>query len=106
YVLTGPESLSHAEQVSIIGDVLGRRVKFEELSLDEFRSETEGSWPRPVVVMLLAAWGATIGRPAFISSTVFDILGSAPRSFRQSVADQATAFMAASTRSSSPSPLC
>ena len=93
YVLTGPESLSQAEQVSIIGDVLGRRIKFEELSPDEFRSETEGSWPRPVVDMLLAAWGATIGRPAFITSTVFDILGSAPRSFRQSVADHATAFM-------------
>jgi uncharacterized protein YbjT (DUF2867 family) len=93
YVLTGPESLSQAEQVSIIGDVLGRRIKFEELSPDEFRSETEGSWPRPVVDMLLTAWGATIGRPAFITSTVSGILGSAPRSFRQWVADHATAFM-------------
>ena len=83
YVLTGPESLSQAEQVSIIGEVLGRRIKFEELSPDEFRSETEGRWPRPVVDMLLAAWGATTGRPAFITSTVSDILGSAPRSFRQ-----------------------
>jgi uncharacterized protein YbjT (DUF2867 family) len=92
YVLTGPESLSQAEQVSIIGDVLGRRINFEELSPDEFRSETEGSWPRPVVDMLLAAWGATMGRPAFITSTVSDILGSAPRSFRQWVADHATAF--------------
>ena len=92
YVLTGPESLSQAEQVRIIGDVLGRRIKFEELSPDEFRSETEGSWPRPVVDMLLAAWGATMGRPAFITSTVSDILGSAPRSFRQWVADHATAF--------------
>src|SRR5690242_3238256 len=87
YVLTGPESLSQAEQVSIIGDVLGRRVEFEELSPDEFRSETAGSWPRPVVDMLVAAWGAAVGRPAFITSTVFDILGSPPRSFRQSVAD-------------------
>ena len=93
YVLTGPESLSQAEQVSIIGDVLGRRIKFEELSPDEFRSETEGSWPRPVVDMLLDAWGATIGRPAYITSTVFDLLGSPPRSFRQSVADHANAFM-------------
>ncbi len=100
YVLTGPESLSQAEQVSIIGDVLGRRITFEELSPDEFRSETEGSWPRPVVDMLLAAWGATIGRPAFITSTVFDILGSAPRSFRQWVADHATAFMEGPTPSS------
>jgi len=41
YVLTGPESLSQAEQVKIIGDVRGRPIRFEELSPDEFRSETE-----------------------------------------------------------------
>lgn len=93
YVLTGPESLSQAEQVGIIGDVLGRRITFEELSPDEFRSETAGTWPRPVVDMLLAAWDATTGRPAFVTSTVADILGSAPRSFRQWVADHATAFV-------------
>src|SRR6202042_3028799 len=80
YVLTGPESLSQADQVSVIGDVLGRRIRFEELSPEEFRSETEGSWPRPVVDMLLAAWDATMGRSALITSTVSDILGSAPRS--------------------------
>jgi len=97
YVLTGPESLSQAEQVSIIGDVLGRRIRFEELSPDEFRRETEGSWPGPVVDMLLAAWGATMGRPAFITSTVSGILGSAPRSFRHWAADHATAFTEGST---------
>jgi uncharacterized protein YbjT (DUF2867 family) len=93
YVLTGPESLSQAEQVSIIGEVIGRRIKFEELSPDEFRSETEASWPRPAVDMLLAAWAATIGIPAFVSSTAFDVLGSAPKSFRQWAADHATAFV-------------
>jgi uncharacterized protein YbjT (DUF2867 family) len=97
YVLTGPESLSQAEQVRIIGDVLGRRITFEELTPDEFRRETESTWPRPVVDMLLDAWGATIGRPAYVTSTVVDILGSAPRTFRQSVADNATAFLAEST---------
>lgn len=63
-----------------------------ELSPDEFRRETEGSWPRPVVDMLLAAWAATVGRPAFITGTVSGILGSAPRSFRQWAADHAAAF--------------
>jgi uncharacterized protein YbjT (DUF2867 family) len=92
YVLTGAESLTQAEQVSIIGDVLGRRITFEELSPDEFRSQTQGSWPPPVVDMLLAAWRATMGRPAFVTSTVFDILGSPPRSFRQWVTDHASAF--------------
>jgi uncharacterized protein YbjT (DUF2867 family) len=99
YVLTGPESLSQAEQVGIIGDVLGRRIPFEELSPDEFRNETEGSWPRPAVDMLLAAWGATMGRPAFVTSTVSGILGSPPRPFRQWVADHAAAFMEAPTPS-------
>jgi uncharacterized protein YbjT (DUF2867 family) len=97
YVLTGPESLSQAEQVSIIGAVLGRRIKFEELSPDEFRSETEGGWPRPVVDMLLSAWAATMGRPAFITSTVFDMLQSAPRTFRQWIENHASAFREGST---------
>ena len=81
-VLTGPESLSQAEQVSIIGDVVGRRIRFEELSPEEFRSETAGTWPRQVVDM---------GRPAFVSTAVSDILGSA-RPFRQWAADHAAAF--------------
>jgi hypothetical protein len=54
--------------------------------------------------MLLAAWGATMGRRAFMTSTVFDILGSAPRSFRQWVADHATAFTEDPSPSSRPSP--
>ena len=89
YVLTGPESLSQAEQVSMIGEAIGRQIRFEELSPEEFRRETAGSWPGPVVDMLLAAWGATIGRPAFVTSTVADVVGSPARTFRQWVADHA-----------------
>ena len=92
YVLTGPESLSQAEQVRIIGDVLGRRLQLEEISPEDFRRETAGSWPRPAVDMLLAAWGATLARPAFVTSTVSDVTGSPPRTFRQWVADHAAAF--------------
>ena len=92
YVLTGPESLSQAEQVRIIGDVVGRRITFEELSPEEFRRESEGSWPRPALDMLLAAWAATMGRPAYVTDTVSEILAAPPRSFRQWAADHATAF--------------
>jgi uncharacterized protein YbjT (DUF2867 family) len=92
YVLTGPESLSQAEQVRIIGAAIGRPIRFEELSPDQFRSETAGSWPAPVVEMLLAAWRATIGRPAFVTSTVADVVGSPARTFRQWAADHADAF--------------
>jgi uncharacterized protein YbjT (DUF2867 family) len=93
YVITGPESLSQAEQVGIIAAAIGRRIRFEELTPDDFRRETAGRWPPPVVDMLLTAWGATIGRPAFVTTTVSDILGSPPRTFRQWAADHAAAFL-------------
>jgi uncharacterized protein YbjT (DUF2867 family) len=92
YVLTGPESLSQAEQVSVIGAVLGRPIRFEELSPEEFRRETAGTWPGSVVEMLLAAWDATIGRPAFVTSTVDDVAGAPARTFREWVSDHADAF--------------
>ncbi|GAA3842956.1 NAD(P)H-binding protein [Streptomyces phyllanthi] len=100
YVLTGPESLSQAAQVDIIGNVLGRPTRFKELSPEEFRRETEGKAPRQVVDMLLTAWGATIGTPAFVTSTVSDILGAPPRSFPQWVTDHADAFEQGPDRSS------
>jgi uncharacterized protein YbjT (DUF2867 family) len=92
YVLTGPESLSQAEQVSIIGEGIGRRIRFQELSPEEFRRETAGRWPGPTVDMLLAAWRATIGCPALVTSTVADVVGSPARTFRQWVVDHAEAF--------------
>ncbi len=88
-VLTGPEAMTQAEQAQVIGEVLGRPVRFEELTPEEFRAATEGTWPRPVVDMLLAAWGAAVGTPAYVTTTVRDVLGVPARTFRESVADQA-----------------
>jgi uncharacterized protein YbjT (DUF2867 family) len=92
YVLTGQESLSHARQVDIIGDVLGRRLSFHELSPDEFRRETAASWPPSVVAMLLTAWEAAVGLPAYVTTAVADITGTPARSFRDWVAAHADAF--------------
>jgi uncharacterized protein YbjT (DUF2867 family) len=94
YVLTGPESLSQIEQVAIIGTELGRSIQFEELSPEEFRRETAGTWPASAVEMLMTAWQATIGHKAFLTSTVLDVLGSPPRTFRQWAADHTAAFSA------------
>lgn len=97
YVLTGPESLSQADQVRLIGDAIGRDVEFHELTADEFRQETAETWPRPVVDMLLDAWQATIGHPAYVTSTVLDVTGSPPRTFARWAADHAAAFQPASS---------
>jgi uncharacterized protein YbjT (DUF2867 family) len=92
YVLTGPESLSQAAQIGAIGDAIGRPLRFEELSPDEFRREAAGTWPDGVADMLLSAWRATLGRPAFVTSAVQEILGSPARTFYQWAADHASAF--------------
>ncbi|MFJ9840055.1 NAD(P)H-binding protein [Kitasatospora sp. NPDC101155] len=92
FVLTGPESLTQAAQVGVIGEALGRRIAFEEMTPDEFRSLSEGTAPGSVVDMLLAAWNAAVGRPAYVTSAVADILGTEPRTFRQWAADHAVAF--------------
>lgn len=92
YVLTGPQSLSQREQVRIISDVIGREIRFEEVTAEQFRSATRGSWPPLVVDMLLTAWEAALGMPAFVSSSVSDILSAPARPFGQWVADHADAF--------------
>jgi len=92
YVLTGPESLSQERQVQIIGETIGRAIPFQELSPDVFRRETADGWPRPIVDMLLDAWGATMGHRAFVTSSVADITGTPARSFRQWAADHAELF--------------
>jgi hypothetical protein len=43
--------------------------------------------------MLLAAWHASMGTPAFMTSTVLDLLGSPARTFRQWAADHTDAFL-------------
>jgi uncharacterized protein YbjT (DUF2867 family) len=92
YVLTGPASLSQAAQVHAIGDAIGRALRFEELSPDAFRRDTAGTWPGAVADMLLAAWQAALGRPAFVTSAVHEILGAPPRTFHQWATDHAAAF--------------
>ena len=92
YVLTGPESVSHRNQVRIIGDALGRAIRFEELTPDEFRQSTAGVWPPMLVEMLLTAWAATIGVPAYVSHAVGDITGTPARTFRQWADDHVAAF--------------
>jgi len=94
YVLTGPQSLSHFEQISTIGGVIGRSLRIEEISPDEARRELFAVIPAAGVNMLLGAWAAAIGQPAFVTSTVAEITGAPARTFRDWATDHATEFQA------------
>ncbi|HKQ73651.1 MAG TPA: NAD(P)H-binding protein [Blastocatellia bacterium] len=92
YVLTGPQSLSQSEQVSIIGAVIGRSLRFEEISPEEARRELLAVMPLPVIQMLLNAWAAAIGQPAFVTSAVANITGTPALTFRDWAIDHAAEF--------------
>jgi len=94
YVITGPESLSQFEQVATIGRVIGRSLRIEEISPDEARREWLTIMPLSVVNMLLDAWAAATGQPAFVTSTVAEITGTPARTFREWATDHAAEFRA------------
>jgi uncharacterized protein YbjT (DUF2867 family) len=92
YVLTGPQSLTQFEQLSTIGRVTGRSLRIEEISPDEARRELLTIGPTAAVNMLLDAWGAAIGQPAFVTTTVADITGAPARTFADWVTDHSAEF--------------
>ena len=85
YVLTGPESLTQAEQISIIAGAIGRSLRIEEMSPEEAR---RASIPN----LLLDAWAAAIGHPAFVTPTFAEVTGTPPRTFSQWAGDYAAEF--------------
>jgi uncharacterized protein YbjT (DUF2867 family) len=94
YVLTGPQSLSQFEQISTIGDVIGHSLRIEEISPEDARNELLTLMPAVVLNMLLDAWAAAIGQPAFVTSTVAEITGAPARTFREWATDHAAEFRA------------
>jgi uncharacterized protein YbjT (DUF2867 family) len=92
YVLTGPQSLTQREQVATIGDALGRPLRLEEITPDEWRKELPPFIPAPGANMLLAAWAAAIGQPALVTSTVAEVLGKPAHTFLDWATNSAADF--------------
>jgi uncharacterized protein YbjT (DUF2867 family) len=95
YVITGPQALSQLEQISTIGDVIGRSLRIEEMSPEEAKEELLAFFPAFVAKLLLDAWGAAIGHPAHMTSTFEEVTGAPPRTFRNWVIDHAAEFRSA-----------
>jgi uncharacterized protein YbjT (DUF2867 family) len=95
YVVTGPQSLTQAEQVHTIGRAIGRSLRVEEISPEEARSELLPVLGSPVFIdMLLNAWNAALGQPAFVTSTCADVTGAPARTFHEWATDHAAEFRA------------
>jgi uncharacterized protein YbjT (DUF2867 family) len=94
YVLTGPQSLTHAEQVSTIGRAIARSLRMEEVSPGEWRREWLSIWPESLLDMLVNAWAAAAGQPAFLTSAVAEITGAPAHTFLEWATDHAGEFRA------------
>jgi uncharacterized protein YbjT (DUF2867 family) len=94
YVVTGPQSLTQAEQIDTIGRAIGRTLRVEELSPAEAQTALLPVLGSPAVIaMLLDAWSAALGQPAYVTSTCRDITGRPARAFLEWAADHAAAFV-------------
>jgi uncharacterized protein YbjT (DUF2867 family) len=90
YVITGPESLTQQEQLTIIGRTIGCSLRIEEIPPDDWQRYLPGAAPK----MLLDAWAAAIGQPAYVTSTFADLTGTSPRTFFEWATDHAAEFRA------------
>ncbi|GLY65862.1 NAD(P)H-binding protein [Amycolatopsis taiwanensis] len=92
--LTGPQVISQAEQVRIIGEAIGRPLHWEEVSRPDARQQMiNDGFPLSFVDVLLDTYAMmmTWPRPE-VTSAVEDVTGAPARTFRQWAADHAAAF--------------
>lgn len=91
--LTGPESLSFADQVRIIGEVVGRPLRYEEIPHEAARERMAGGFLTPEMAdSLLRVFAELVDRPQAVSPEVERITGRPGRTFAQWVEDRVAAF--------------
>ncbi|MFE3226205.1 NAD(P)H-binding protein [Nocardia sp. NPDC059228] len=94
---TGPESLLPAEQIAILGDVLGRDLECVGLSDEDARTDMLKSTPVEYVDAFFDFYVAGAIDESIVRPTVEQVTGRAPRTFRQWATIHAEAFRQAGT---------
>jgi uncharacterized protein YbjT (DUF2867 family) len=93
YCLTGPQLLTQVEQVNTIGEVIGRALRFEEISPEAARQKMLGAgWLPSVADGLLNAYARMMTHPEPVTTTVEEITGTPARTFREWVIDHVDDF--------------
>lgn len=92
YVLTGPQSLTQAEQVQAIGAAIGRDLRIEELPPEVFRQAATAHMPAAVVEDLLRYYAEYNGRPAQMSPDLDKLLTRPAATFADWANEHAASF--------------
>lgn len=93
YVLTGPESITQAEQARLIGEAIGQPVRWEEAPAEEVLAQLAAATGDEAFARhALAYWASLVARPERVTSTVGEITGHPARTFAQWARDHADDF--------------
>ncbi|WBB63335.1 NAD(P)H-binding protein [Streptomyces sp. WMMC500] len=93
YHLTGPETLTQAEQVRTIGDALGRDLRFEEAPPAVAREAyVAAGLPPSFADGILAGQARLVTDPEPVTHTVAEVTGHKARTFAQWARDHAADF--------------
>jgi uncharacterized protein YbjT (DUF2867 family) len=93
--LTGPESLTRAQLVAVIGAVIGRPLRYREIPPEAARSVmTARGVPAPMVDAVLSMQADSVGHPATVTTDAANLLGRRAHTFAEWVAAHVDAFTA------------
>jgi uncharacterized protein YbjT (DUF2867 family) len=93
YVLTGPQSLTQRDRVRLIGEAIGKEVRWEEISPQQARQAMLAQGlPEDVPDRLLGYWSGLVQHPGPSSDTVEQILGRPALTFAQWAVEHTAAF--------------
>lgn len=92
YTVSGPEPLRPADRARILGEVLGRDLRFEAQSDDEARAEMSASMPTAYVDAFFDFYVTGTLDESRPQPDVADVTGRPPRTFRQWAQAHTAAF--------------
>lgn len=93
--LTGPRSLTQAEQARTIGEAIGHPVRWEEADPEDARREMPArGWPAEAVEGVLRAQAEMTKGPAPVTATVEEVTARAARTFTSWAEEHAHVFRA------------
>ncbi|WP_214411037.1 NAD(P)H-binding protein [Sphaerisporangium fuscum] len=92
YALTGPELVSRRRQAELIGEAVGRPVRFAVQDLEEYREELS-AWTTPQVAdAVIRESAAAVDRPTPVTDTVQKVTGRPARTYGEWARDHAGDF--------------
>lgn len=95
YALTGPEVLTQVDQVRILGEAIGRPLRWEELTREAARQQllADDTFPDSFVDTLLDGYAEMLDAPRPVTTTtVEDVVGRPARTLHQWAVEHAADF--------------